>query len=255
MNEHRTMPHTTKPIQPHEPLALSLSAVRAGYDEHVVLRDVTISIPTGSVVALLGPNGAGKSTLCKVASGSLPLLSGSISMNGTDVTSLPSYQRVRRGMCYVPEGHAVYRSLTVKENVTMQAAKRDAPNALEQAATLFPKLAQRWDQRAGTLSGGEQQMLAMVRAFIANPSVVVIDEPSLGLAPLVVDSIFELLQNELAQARRTSILLIDQFVGRVLEVADTVHVLRRGTICYSGPSGELSQEELYEHYVTSTAVA
>src|SRR4051812_35761638 len=146
---------------PREAPALELCGIDSGYGDATILRNVSLSVARSSVVALLGPNGAGKSTLLKTASGLLRPTKGSILRDGIDITSTPSYVRARAGLCHVPEGHGIYRSLTVRENLLMQARKGEEKEALSRAAEAFPILSSRLDQQAGTLSGGQQQMLAM----------------------------------------------------------------------------------------------
>jgi branched-chain amino acid transport system ATP-binding protein len=168
-------------------------------------------------------------------------------MDGRDVTRLSPARRHRLGACTIPEGRGVFRSLTVRENLQLQAHDRDAKQAIERAVSVFPPLGQRLGFVAGTLSGGEQQMLAMAQAYVKQPRLVLVDEASLGLAPLVVDVIFEFLRKVTEQG--TSLLIVDQFVTRVLEMADVAFVLRRGEIVYAGDPAKLLASDIFQNYL------
>jgi branched-chain amino acid transport system ATP-binding protein len=229
--------------------ALSLEGVRSGYGDTVVLRDVSLVVPVGAVVALLGPNGAGKSTLVRTVSGHLTAQRGAIRMFGRDVTTLAPHKRARLGLCHVPEGRGVFRSLTVRENIVMQSSRGSENEAAEKATTAFPVLATRMHQTAGTLSGGEQQMLALAASYVRNPNLILVDEPSLGLAPLVIDQVFEFLS--LLRRSGTALLVIDQFVERTLEIADRAYVLRRGEIAYDGSTEQLRDSNIFDEYLGS----
>lgn len=226
---------------------LALEDITAGYGSTVVLRNVTITVPPSSVVALLGANGAGKTTLLRIAAGSLRPLSGTRRVDGVDMTRAKPHQLVAAGLCHIPEGRAVFKSLTVRENLLTQAVDRDADVSLERAVFAFPKLGQRLDQTAGTMSGGEQQMLALARAYVQQPRFVLLDEVSMGLAPSIVDEIFEFL-GRLAQ-EGSSLLLVEQYVTRALEVADYVYLLNRGSVEFAGEPSELSADRLLSSYV------
>jgi branched-chain amino acid transport system ATP-binding protein len=225
---------------------LELRGIDAGYGEGLVLRDVTIAVRRGAITALIGPNGAGKSTLLRVASGLRAPMHGSVLLAGTDVTKRPAEWRSRRGMCFIPEGRAVYRSLTVRDNILMQTRDRRRTDALERAADAFAVLGHRMDQIAGTLSGGEQQMLALAAAHLRAPDVLIVDEASLGLAPVIVDEVFAFLLRVQSEGR--SLLLVDQFVDRVLSVATDAYVMRRGAVVHEGPAHELLAAGSVEHY-------
>ena len=173
---------------------LELEGITAGYGETVVLRDVSLSVPDSGVVALLGPNGAGKTTTLRAASGLIRPISGRVLLDGEDVTGLKPYAMARRGLCHLPEGHGIFPSLTVKENIVLNSPKGKERESLVRAGDQFPVLAARLGQQAGSLSGGEQQMLSLVRAYLMNPRIVVVDEASLGLSPLLVDRVFDALQ-------------------------------------------------------------
>ena len=233
---------------------LELRNIVGGYGQSTVLRDVSLTVPDASVVALLGPNGAGKSTTLRMASGLLRPREGSIVLEGEDVTRLNPYQRTRRGVCHIFEGRGVFPSLTVRENLLMQAPKgKSESDILAQAVEAFPVLGGRKRQIAGTMSGGEQQMLALARAYVTSPRVVLVDEASLGLAPLVVDSIFEFLERLAADG--VSLLIVEQYVSRALALASTVYLLYQGEIVYSGPAADLDEESIFDLYSGTAANA
>jgi branched-chain amino acid transport system ATP-binding protein len=227
--------------------ALELRELTGGYGRTTVLRGVSITVPASGVVALLGPNGAGKTTLLKMVSGFLRPGSGSIRLFGEDVTSVAPYRRFAAGLCHVPEGRGVFRSLTVRENLTMQSGKGGEAEAIGRACEVFPVLGRRIGQIAGTLSGGEQQMLAMAAAYVRSPRLILVDEASLGLAPLIVDQIFAFLEQVAKEGR--ALLIVDQFAARALPLARTAYVLSRGCITYSGAAKELGQAELLSQYM------
>jgi len=225
---------------------LALESVVGGYGETTVLRDVSLTVPEASVVALLGANGAGKTTVMRVASGELRPRAGRVVMDERDISSSAPFQRGRLGVCHIPEGRAVFPGLTVRENL-VTFAKGRAEEALTRATEAFPVLAERMGQRAGTLSGGEQQMLALARAYVTEPRVVLLDEVSMGLAPKVVDDIFAFIG--LLARTGASLLLVEQYVSRALELADHVYVLSRGRITFSGPPSELDEENVLAGYL------
>jgi branched-chain amino acid transport system ATP-binding protein len=227
--------------------ALDVLGLDAGYGGSTVLRDVSITVPAGSVTALLGPNGAGKTTLLRCISGFLPATSGRITLFGQDVTTLSPHRRFQQGLCHVPEGRGVFRSLTVRDNLVMQSRRGHEREALEKAVATFPILGERVHQVAGTLSGGEQQMLAMAAAFVRDSSLILVDEASLGLAPIVVDGIFGFLER--VSGAGTSLLIVDQFVTRALAMASTAYVLRKGSVVYSGPAGDLVGTDVFSNYI------
>jgi branched-chain amino acid transport system ATP-binding protein len=225
---------------------LELEHITAGYGDTVVLRDVTLSVPDSTVVALLGPNGAGKTTLLRVASGIIKPMSGRTILNGEDVTGKRPYDMSRRGMCSLPEGRGIFPSLTVRDNLVLQSPKGKESDAIERAVTSFPELATRLKQMAGSLSGGEQQMLSLVRTFVSDPKIVVVDEASLGLAPMVVDRIFEALVEIAADG--ASVLLVEQYVTRALGLADSACLLSRGEVVFTGSADALEDGEIFERY-------
>jgi branched-chain amino acid transport system ATP-binding protein len=226
----------------------NLDAVYAGTN---VLRGVNLTIPPSSVVALLGANGAGKTTLLRAASGLLRPTSGRILLDGEDVSRATPHDLVKRGVCHVPEGRGVFPNLTVEDNLIMQSLPGSEADAIERAVSAFPKLGQRLTQTAGTMSGGEQQMLALARAYVQSPRFVLLDEVSMGLAPLIVDAIFEFLA--VLAAEGASLLLVEQYVARALEVADYVYLLNRGQVAFAGEPAELDGADVFQTYVGAVA--
>ena len=226
---------------------LILDGIVAGYGATTVLRDVSLTVPDHSVVALLGANGAGKTTLLRVASGLIPSSSGSITLDGQDLTHRSPHELVSAGICHVPEGRGVFPNLTVRENLLIQARGGEKDEALDRATTAFPRLGERLGQVARTMSGGEQQMLALARTYVQRPKVVLLDEVSMGLAPKVVDEIFEFFH--LLRDEGVSLLLVEQYVVRALEVADVVYLLGRGEVAFAGDPGELDGEDVFSQYV------
>ena len=224
-----------------------LRSVSAGYGDTRVLRDVTLIVPPGAVVALLGANGAGKTTLLRVASGLLTPDAGSVRLDGDDVTGASPHRLAELGVCHVPEGRGVFPSLSVRENLVLQSRRGGEKEGLGRAIEAFPVLGKRLEQRAGTLSGGEQQMLALARAWCRRPRLVLLDEVSMGLAPRVVDEIFEFLRRLASEG--ASLLLVEQYVHRALELADFVWLLSRGEVSFAGEPSELANGELFEHYL------
>jgi branched-chain amino acid transport system ATP-binding protein len=226
----------------------ALECVTAGYGESVVLRDVSLSVPESSVVALLGPNGAGKTTVMRVASGTLRQRQGRVVIDGVDVSAEDPYRRAARGVCHVPEGRAVFPGLSVRENLVLFTT-RDRDAAIDRAVEAFPILGQRLSQRAGTLSGGEQQMLALARAYMADPRIILLDEVSMGLAPKVVEDIFAAIARLAASG--VSLLLVEQYVTKALDLADTVYVLNKGCIVHASRTAEVDEDELFARYLGS----
>jgi branched-chain amino acid transport system ATP-binding protein len=226
---------------------LELRSITAGYGESMVLRDVDFAVGDGEVVALLGPNGAGKTTLLRTATGFVRPRSGRVEFAGTDLTGSAPYKYVRAGLCHLPEGRGIFPSLTVGENLTIQARGTEKAQAVAQATELFPILGSRLRQTAGSLSGGEQQMLALSRAYITRPKLVLVDEASLGLAPLIVDKIYDALRH-LVQSGM-SVVVVEQYVQKALDLAKTVYILSRGEIIHSGPANQIHPDEIYEKYL------
>jgi branched-chain amino acid transport system ATP-binding protein len=228
--------------------ALSLRDITAGYGGTTILRGLSIEVPRGQVVAMLGPNGVGKTTVLRVVAGLLQPTRGTISVNGVDISKLPPHARAKQGLCLVPEGGGVFRSLTVAENLRLQLppwAGRDA--TIEPAVEAFPALGKRLHQRAGSMSGGEQKMLALARAYLCSPKVVLLDEVSLGLAPLLVNAVFDAIRD--LAALGVTLLVVEQYVNRALDVADKIVLLEKGAVAFDGPRSALDQESLVSHYL------
>jgi branched-chain amino acid transport system ATP-binding protein len=228
------------------PPALELQSVSSGYGRSTVVRDLDLVVPGGTITALLGANGAGKTTTLCTASGLIRPSRGKVLMDGCDVTRLPPNRRARLGLCHIPEGRAIFRSLTVRENLQLHAPA-GVKSAIDEAIEAFPVLGTRIGQVAGSLSGGEQQMLAMARTFVSSPKVIMVDEASLGLAPLVVEAIFGFLTE--MRDRGASLLIVDQFVSRALAMADKVYVMNLGQLVFTGTPGELARGDLFERYL------
>lgn len=228
-------------------MKLELANVTAGYGDSDALRDVTLVVPPQTVVALLGANGAGKTTLLRVASGLVQTRTGQVKVDGRNVSHYSATEFTRTGVCHVTEGRSVFPSLSVRENLTLFARRRDLGEAIEMAVDAFPKLGDRMKQIAGTLSGGEQQMLALTRAYVSGAQTVLLDEVSMGLAPIVVEEIFAFLHK--LRDRGTSLLLVEQYVSKALEVADHVYVLSRGRVAFAGETSEVDADALAESYL------
>jgi len=229
--------------------ALELRNITSGYDHTIVLRGVDLIAEAGAVTALLGPNGAGKSTLLRTVSGLVKPKEGSVHVGGQDVTRLGASRRVAHGLCHIPEGRAIFRSLTVRENLELQAFPGKEAEAIERSTAAFPILGERLRQKAGTLSGGQQQMVAMARAYVQDPKLILVDEASLGLAPLIVDEIFDFLQTVAAEG--SALLIVDQFVARALAMASKAYVMNRGAIVFEGTPAELQEGDVFEQYLGS----
>jgi branched-chain amino acid transport system ATP-binding protein len=213
------------------------------YGSSQALFGVSLEVEAGSMVAVLGANGAGKSTLARTVSGLVPPSAGRVTFDGIDVTKRPAHRLSAEGLTHIPEGRGIFPGLTVIENLRMavkQLKRGDRNAAIDRAIELFPVLGERRRQAAGTLSGGEQQMLALARALAVTPKLIIADEMSLGLAPLVTETVFA----GLDQARRSGItvVLIEQFVHRALALADRCIILTRGRVGWSGPASEAHQE-------------
>jgi branched-chain amino acid transport system ATP-binding protein len=226
---------------------LELQNMVAGYSGTTVVRGVDLTVPDGAVVALLGANGAGKTTLLRVASGLVHPMGGRLLVDGEQVNNANPNELVKRGICHVPEGRGVFAPLTVRENLVLHSLKGDETGAIDRAVSAFPRLGERLSQVAGTMSGGEQQMLALARTYVQHPKVVLLDEVSMGLAPKVVDEIFDFLS--LLRAQGTSLLLVEQYVTRALAAADYVYLLHRGEIAFAGEPSELEGEDVFTQYV------
>lgn len=224
------------------PLILSVENLSVYYGPIQAVRDISFDVAEGEIVALLGANGAGKSSTLNAIMGLVPGRAKDIRLKGAAIGELPPEAIVRRGMTLVPEGRQVFSQLTVEENLVLGGFAKGVRSSFvaqkrDELLVLFPILAERWTQAAGTLSGGEQQQLAIARALMSDPAVLLLDEPSLGLAPQIVDRIFELV-SELRQGGLT-VLLVEQNVEQSLEIADHAHVLANGTVALSGRAEDL----------------
>ena len=223
--------------------ALELRHLYAGYGKATVVRDLNLSVPEGATVALLGPNGAGKTSTLGAVTGTVKVSSGSILLHGVNIGRLSTYQRANRGLVLVPEGRGVFPGLSVGENLALSADSAHGVDAgwrreqMSRVYDMFPALRERTRQRAGSLSGGEQQMLAMSRAFLSNPKVLLMDEISVGLAPLVV----ELLYDAVRQLKQdgTTIVLVEQYLTYALKFADICYVMGKGSVSFVGEPDEL----------------
>jgi branched-chain amino acid transport system ATP-binding protein len=226
---------------------LELRNVDAGYDAAMVLRDVSVAVPDGGVAVVLGPNGAGKTTLLRAASGLLRTTAGSLLLDDEHVTGASADRLARRGLCHIPEGRGIFPSLTVRENLVIFAGRAQRRDVLDRAVSAFPVIGRKVKEPAGQLSGGEQQMLALSRAYITSPRVVLVDEASMGLAPRVVDQVFEFLSRLAGEG--TSLLVVEQYVDRALSIADVVYILDRGQIVFTGSPGDVRRSEIFDRYL------
>jgi branched-chain amino acid transport system ATP-binding protein len=224
---------------------LSLAAVSAGYGSFRALFDVSLEVPQGEAVGVIGPNGAGKTTLMRVISGLVPLTGGAMTFEGRSVGGLPAHRMVEQGIAHVPENRRLFARLTVEDNLRIGAfipqARARFTVELERVYQLFPRLKDRREQLAGTLSGGEQQMCAIGRALMSRPKLLLMDEPSAGLAPLVVQQVFELVQR--IRAEGLTVLIVEQNVPQVLDVVDRAYLLEVGSIKLKGTSAELKDND------------
>jgi len=228
-------------------MSLRIEGLEVGYGRSVVLRDVSLSVPSGSVVALLGANGAGKTTLLRAASGMLPIRRGRVTLSGRDMSGQPVEAFAQHGMSHIPEGRSIFPRLSVRENLSLFGPSSGGSRAIELATSAFPWLAQRLEAVAGTLSGGQQQMLALARCYVRQPDVVLVDEVSLGLAPKVVDEIFVFLEKLVADG--CSLLLVEQYVHRALRLANYVYILKKGEIAFAGEPFELDADDVFNEYI------
>lgn len=224
---------------------LVLEEVSAAYDGVQVLHEVSLYLEHGEIVCVIGANGAGKTTILRTISGMLVPITGRIWFENARIDRLPPHMIARLGIAHVPEGRRIFDQLTVEENLRMGAfllqSPRQVKEAFDQVYQIFPILAQRRNQRAGTLSGGEQQMLAIARGLMSNPKLLLLDEPSLGLAPKVIDMLFEVILT--LNGLGKTILLVEQNASRALEIAHRAYVLEVGRITLSGPAKELQENE------------
>ncbi len=227
---------------------LTIKNLSAGYGKVEVLHGISLEVPKGQVITLIGSNGAGKTTTMRAVSGMIAPTAGEITLNGKRIDGLESYHIARQGLAHSPEGRRVFATMTVTDNLRLGAFPRytgarpkgDVEADLEKAMELFPRLKERRMQLAGTLSGGEQQMLAMARATMLNPEVVLLDEPSMGLAPILVEEVFRIIES--LKARGVTMLLVEQFAAAALKVADYGYVLENGRIAVHGPAEKLRSD-------------
>ncbi|HEY4408529.1 MAG TPA: ABC transporter ATP-binding protein [Acidimicrobiia bacterium] len=226
---------------------LSAAGLDAAYGDTMVLRNVSLTVPDGSVVALLGANGAGKTTLLRAVSGLLRPRAGRVTFDGADVTRSAPNELARLGLHHIPEGRAIFPALTVAENLVVYSEKGREKESVERTVDAFPRLGQRLGQVAGTLSGGEQQMLALARAYVRRPRMVLLDEVSMGLAPQLVDEVLGFLDRLAKEG--TALLLVEQYVNKALAIADYVYILNRGRISFAGEPSELAGEDVFERYL------
>ena len=224
---------------------LEVKNIEVAYGKIIAVKDVSISVNKGEIVTLIGSNGAGKSTTLRTISGLMAPKSGEIHFNGQRIDGMPGHEVVGLGICHSPEGRRIFPRMTVLENLELGAFlrndKAEIASDLERVLTLFPRLRERIGQRAGTLSGGEQQMLAVSRALMGKPTLLMLDEPSMGLAPVLVDMIFETISAIRDQG--ITILLIEQNASAALEIADRAYVLESGSVKMSGSAKDLRKDD------------
>jgi branched-chain amino acid transport system ATP-binding protein len=229
---------------------LEIRGVRAGYGAINVLWDVELTFASGKLTTIIGPNGAGKTTLLRAVMGQIPIGAGQIHLDGARIDGTPTSHMAARGVGMIPEGRMVFRDMPVEDNLLLGAySVRHRPGIagrLEEAYARFPKLRQRRAQLAGSLSGGEAQMLAMARGLMAEPTVLLIDEPSLGLAPVVVQEVFAQLAQLKEQGR--TIVLVEQNTRRAIDIADHVYVMQAGKVLMSRPANEVQLDEVHRLY-------
>jgi branched-chain amino acid transport system ATP-binding protein len=229
---------------------LEVEGVWAGYRDAIVLRDVALHVNEGELVAVVGANGAGKTTLLSAISGHVPVQRGRVLLAGEDISLVPAHAVPARGLVMVPEGGRLFPFMTVQENLELGAyhrrARTEKRRCLEEAMAFFPRLAERRTQLAGSLSGGERQMCAVARAMMAQPRLLMLDEPSLGLAPIMVERLFELLE-QLIRAKGLTVLLVEQNVGDALAMAARGYVLEHGRVVKEGTGAALLDDVEVQH--------
>ena len=227
---------------------LKIQNLQAAYGKVEVLHGISLEVPKGKLVTLIGSNGAGKTTTMRAISGMIKTKGGSVMLGGVDITGLESHKIARAGLAHSPEGRRVFSTMSVTDNLLLGAFPRftrsrpkgDVRHDLEKALELFPRLKERQHQLAGTLSGGEQQMLAMARAVMLNPEVILLDEPSMGLAPILVEEVFRIITR--LKSEGVTMLLVEQFAAAALNVADYGYVLENGSISVHGPAESLKND-------------
>ena len=226
-------------------MLLEIKQLETGYGKLQVLFDVSMEIGRGEIVAIIGPNGSGKSTVLKAACGLLSAWKGDIVLDGASITDSTPARNVSRGLTFCPQGNRVFGELSVKENLEIggfRLPKKKLRPRTEEVLAIFPSLTHRLRQQAGTLSGGEQQMLALARALMPQPKFLLLDEPSLGLAPGLLDDVFQLI-SRIAAEQNVSILIVEQKVRKVLDLSNRVYSLKLGKISYEGPSEKLKGDK------------
>jgi branched-chain amino acid transport system ATP-binding protein len=232
---------TAAAVEPVAPPTLELREVDAGYGPFRAIFGVSLAVPPGGVLAILGSNGAGKTTIARVSSGLIRPTSGQVLFDGVDITGKHTFEYAQLGIVHAPEGRSVFASLTVEENLELtfrrSRGRAGARPALEEAYRQFPRLGERRTQLAGTLSGGEQRMLSLSRVLVEKPRLLIADELSLGLAPIIVDEVYRTL--ETIRDSGTTLLIVEQHVHHALAIADNAVVLLKGEVAYSGPVSEL----------------
>jgi len=234
---------------------LQVQDLHVSYGEIKALRGISLEVPDGSIVTLIGANGAGKTTLLRTISGLLKSKSGSVTWNGKNITNCPPHDVVKLGIAHAPEGRMIFANLTVQENLRMGAYLRkdreQIARDLDFSFTIFPRLKERLWQQGGTLSGGEQQMLAIARALMSKPKMLLLDEPSLGIAPILVRTIFEKIK-EINRELGVTVLLVEQNANLALAIAHTGYVIETGKIVLSGPARELAENDEVKHAYLGT---
>jgi branched-chain amino acid transport system ATP-binding protein len=231
--------------------ALEVRNLQVAYGGVHALRDVSLTVPPASVVALLGPNGAGKSTTLRTISGVMRSEGGTISFFGKPIHDAPAYRIARMGIIHVPEGRGIFPSLSVRENLDMASTYSDSADAVDQATALFPVLGNRLSQTAGSLSGGEQQMLSLARALMSRPKLLMVDEISMGLAPIIVAQLFDALRTIAASG--ASLLLVEQYIETALDLADYVYVMEKGSVIDVGEPADMASGSLAAAYLGGAA--
>jgi branched-chain amino acid transport system ATP-binding protein len=229
---------------------LEVRGLRAGYGAINVLWDVDLVFAAGRLTTIIGPNGAGKTTLLRAIMGQIPVTAGTVMLDGSSLVGVGTWQMPSFGVALIPEGRMIFQDMSVEENLLLGAypvrAQRNVPARVDEAYALFPRLRERRGQPAGALSGGEAQMLALARGLMADPKLMLIDEPSLGLAPVVVGEIFALLRRLKAAGR--TIILVEQNTRRAVDIADDVYLMQGGKVVLAQPAAQVDLERLHQLY-------
>lgn len=229
---------------------LEIANVRAGYGVINVLWDISMSVREGQLTTIIGPNGAGKTTLLRAIMGLIPLTQGSVAFDGLPLSRTPTWDMLGQGVAMIPEGRMIFKDMSVEENLMLGAFPKSrrpaAPASRDRAYDMFPRLRERRRQLAGTLSGGEAQMLAMARGLMSDPRLLLIDEPSLGLAPVIVNELFDILRR--LKAERRTIVLVEQNTHKAVGVADQVYLMQSGKLVMSQAAADVDVKQLHERY-------